>query len=406
MERLNNKGYMLVEIILAFAITFGIIYFLMEMVIDFKNNNDDILVSTVIKTDQTIITNKLMEYAITEEDKFDCSKLIISSDGKKITYNDDILDVIDDYAVIKGEEKECNVGNGKVNIRIPIDVKQMKDGNFDVVIDYKYALGDVEKPTCSIKMVDGKLRVQYKDNVAVKSYYFGTVNPKNNSNIEYQLLPEKNNSGTLEKEILSSGKTNYFAFKDLNENVGFCDIVSDKEAPTCKINLKKNSKNIIEATFDDNVGVVSYYFGTTTPSEVTEFKELSDGVTTLKGELKKTHISYYFVVKDAAGNIGNCRGWSIETSEKNTCPNGYYDTGTQCRITTGQGGYCNCRDANSYGSDNGTCSGNSCSCPPSYPYMTYNECHYNYDYEPYTVTYSCPEGYTKISNEFCFELRY
>ena len=67
MKKINNKGYMLVEIILAFSITFAIIFFLMELVIKFKNKNDDLLVETQVKTDQTIITNRLMEYVTTEE---------------------------------------------------------------------------------------------------------------------------------------------------------------------------------------------------------------------------------------------------------------------------------------------------------------------------------------------------
>ena len=67
MKKLNNKGYMLVEIIMAFAITFCLIYFLMDLVINLKNKNDDLLVDTIIKTDQTIISNKLMDYVIEEK---------------------------------------------------------------------------------------------------------------------------------------------------------------------------------------------------------------------------------------------------------------------------------------------------------------------------------------------------
>ena len=59
MKKLNNKGYMLVEIILAFVIMFGLIYFLMDLVINLKNKNDDLVVDTIVKTDQTIISNKL-----------------------------------------------------------------------------------------------------------------------------------------------------------------------------------------------------------------------------------------------------------------------------------------------------------------------------------------------------------
>ena len=66
MKNSNNKGYMLVEIILAFAITFALLYFMMDLVFKIKNKNDDLLVETIVKTDSTIIANKLMELAKNE----------------------------------------------------------------------------------------------------------------------------------------------------------------------------------------------------------------------------------------------------------------------------------------------------------------------------------------------------
>ena len=63
MKKMNNKGYMLVEIILAFSITFTLLYFMMDLVLKIKNKNDDLLVETVVRTDSTIITNELTEYA-------------------------------------------------------------------------------------------------------------------------------------------------------------------------------------------------------------------------------------------------------------------------------------------------------------------------------------------------------
>ena len=41
MKNSNNKGYMLVEIILAFAITFALLYFMMDLVFKIKNKKEN-----------------------------------------------------------------------------------------------------------------------------------------------------------------------------------------------------------------------------------------------------------------------------------------------------------------------------------------------------------------------------
>lgn len=134
---------MLVEIIMAFAITFVLLYFMMDLVIKMKNKNDDLLVETIVRTDSTIITNGLMAYAKeikTEEEANDfCKNIII--DGKTIKYANKVIDILDDTASISSSVSEgyaCNAANGRLKVRIPVSVKQMKDENFDVIIDYRY----------------------------------------------------------------------------------------------------------------------------------------------------------------------------------------------------------------------------------------------------------------------------
>ena len=50
--KLNNKGYMLVEIILASALAFGLTFFIIDLTIKLKNKNDDLVVETLISTDR------------------------------------------------------------------------------------------------------------------------------------------------------------------------------------------------------------------------------------------------------------------------------------------------------------------------------------------------------------------
>ena len=124
--KLNKKGYMLIEIILASAIAFGIGYFILQMVINLKNKNDDLLVETLTTTDQTIIMNKLMEYAQKNDTDF-CDKLTIS--GKVIKYGDDVIDIVNDYADVG--EKSCSYTDGNISVSIPLSVKQLKDKKYD-----------------------------------------------------------------------------------------------------------------------------------------------------------------------------------------------------------------------------------------------------------------------------------
>ena len=133
----NNKGYMLVEIILASVIAFGIAYFILDMTIKLKNKNDDLLVETQVMTDKTIITNKFMKYAISENKSFDCKKIHI--EGNTIYYDSEIIDVLNNYASFNGE-LFCYVDLNKsvINISIPLGVKQMTDKDFDIDINYKY----------------------------------------------------------------------------------------------------------------------------------------------------------------------------------------------------------------------------------------------------------------------------
>lgn len=138
MRKLNNKGYMLVEIILAFAITFMLIYFIMDLVINIKNKNDDLVYQSIVKTDQTIVMNKLMDYAIAEKDNFDCN---ITRNGQSILYKGNVLNVIDDvvtFSLDGGYSCDNDTDKGIISIRIPMNVKQMKDEEFNIVIDYRY----------------------------------------------------------------------------------------------------------------------------------------------------------------------------------------------------------------------------------------------------------------------------
>lgn len=96
MKKLNNKGYMLVEIILASVIAFGVAYFILDLVIKLKNKNDDLFVDTLARTDQAIITNTIMRDIYNKNTQFSCENILdnILVEDNKFKYNGTINDTI------------------------------------------------------------------------------------------------------------------------------------------------------------------------------------------------------------------------------------------------------------------------------------------------------------------------
>ena len=60
MKKLNNKGYMLIEIILASAITFTIAFFLLSLIVKFKDTNEDLYNDTALLNDRIAITKNII----------------------------------------------------------------------------------------------------------------------------------------------------------------------------------------------------------------------------------------------------------------------------------------------------------------------------------------------------------
>ena len=59
--KLNNKGYMLVEIIVASVIALVMAYFLIDITIRLVNKNNDYYVESVLLTDKNLVTKEIME---------------------------------------------------------------------------------------------------------------------------------------------------------------------------------------------------------------------------------------------------------------------------------------------------------------------------------------------------------
>ena len=147
MNKLNRRGYVLVEIILASVIAFGIAYYMLDLTIKLKNKNDDLLAKTLVKTDRAIIQNKLYQYILADEALYDkwvenpsglCNyvKNAITINNNVIKYNNELVDIVNKYTEIGPiREDSCAFSDDSIRILIHITVEPLNQ-SFDVILDY------------------------------------------------------------------------------------------------------------------------------------------------------------------------------------------------------------------------------------------------------------------------------
>lgn len=88
--KLNRKGYLTVEIILASAVAFAIAFFLMEITVKLVSKTDDVYHETVITYDDAIMINNIKDKII---------DYIIETDG---------------LALVECENNECNILGNRI----------------------------------------------------------------------------------------------------------------------------------------------------------------------------------------------------------------------------------------------------------------------------------------------------
>lgn len=131
MKKLNNKGYLLVEIILASALAISMAYLLIELTLKTKNRNNDILVTSLVNIDQGVIYNGIMKEIINKNIEIDTVYNNISiDDNNKIKYNGKVIDILSEHASF-GDKIKDTTNNV---IIIPINVKELPNENFDIIL--------------------------------------------------------------------------------------------------------------------------------------------------------------------------------------------------------------------------------------------------------------------------------
>lgn len=344
MKKLNNKGYMLVEIILASVLAFGVAYYIIDLTIKFKNKNDDLLVETEVATDRAIITNKLMKSLISDKEKFDCNELEIKN-NKTVTYNGNVIDIINDYAT--AGDKVCEKTDEKVTIKIPLTVKQMPDNNYDIDIEYKFKIGDMEPPTCTLTVEGTNIKLQEEDNMGIDKYGLvkGTTESYNNI-----------------KTVPIDATGNYSGYvKDIAGNKGECHLEVIKTSGTTSHTCKKAFDDCPEGWSWQTNGCF-YYVNTNYLDAITG------------GSCESTCSSLG----------GVCSG-----STCYYCPSGYHYYSTAYCYKDGPYSACN----------GGTKKSDGC-----YLYNQTN-CTGKYSSIGTTNSYACQESYTKINDNYCYKIK-
>jgi len=221
--KLNNRGYVLVEIILASVIAFGIAYYMLDLTIKLKNKNDDLIVETLVMTDKAIIQNKLVEYISIDGNDFTCDNFKIN--GNALSYidlnnNEHIIDIVNKYTTIDVTSFNCSKDNNRVSLFLPLKVDQI-DKTFDLQLNYlissrqigsAFSLGDyvVMTPTGNDFTVNS---VNGNDVIDPKALNLWRV-IKINADGSIELVSEY----TSNKKVCFEGQDNYMDFiKLLND---------------------------------------------------------------------------------------------------------------------------------------------------------------------------------------------
>ena len=209
----DNKGYMLIEIILASVIAFSVAYLIVDLTVKLKNRNDDMYAGTLVSTDQTIITNKIMEGIIADPEAFKCSDISVEADGKTIKYKDEVIDIMGSSSIISyNPEENCMIDNDGIIIDMPVTVDQLEN-NYSVHISYRFLSEFTTITPSHPKLGD---YVYYKppttDYKTLTTYTnisnYQTINP---SELELWRVIAINNDGTIDlvSEYVSSTNVSF-----------------------------------------------------------------------------------------------------------------------------------------------------------------------------------------------------
>lgn len=230
--RLNNKGYLIVEVIVASVLAFGLAYFLLELVVDLKNKNEDYYVNTLLETDKALMTREVMN---------DISNYKLKSvTSNNIDYVEFIFDVenvnITKRITISNEDEKYIFRYGKY----------IKEEN-------KYDTNDINYYE---KVFASELSVPENAVHITNSCYYSTGYAECKDITDKSMKDVTNGLVTI-SVIAKTPYSDYNYGLELNINYDVKSMKVILEIPPVINNIEFN--NITETGFEINVDVESYY---------------------------------------------------------------------------------------------------------------------------------------------------
>ena len=208
MEKLNNKGYLLVEIIVAIVLALGIAYFLMNLTIKFSKTDEDIYQSITWTNDKNIITNMIMEdvenynlISVTKINDYSVSfkfsdnnvgdngikKLVIDIDKKMVCYGDYEKEFDNALEV---SEVEISIKDGYTSVKVPM-ISKYSDEDYGVKLFVEEGIKYLYDIVASNSVVDDIASDFVTSSTGVN---FSTMSSNTNGKGVYTFASSVNNS--------------------------------------------------------------------------------------------------------------------------------------------------------------------------------------------------------------------
>ena len=326
-KKLNNKGYMLVEIIIASVLAFSVAYYLLNLTYDFKDKNEDVYFSTATLSDKINITKNIMNDLEGKE-----VKIISSKNDNNSSYVILEVDTINNLKKIYIDKAKKTITYGKL--------KGDENSNFDVSDNSYYQ-----------KTIDNFLE-------------FGNISIESSSNYIYIQIPISNiySDNTYDiKLLIKGGGTPSNSLPATNKigdlyndgsSINTVHIGGDESNPEVKLNAT-------QGIMLDNNGDYRYYgknpnnyvtFNDETWRIIGSFNDVDDGTGKKETRLKIIRNgsigSYSFDSYPAGSNSGTgITDWGESdlkselnnlyyNSKSGTCYNGLNNASTTCDFTS------------------------------------------------------------------------
>ena len=163
--KLNRKGYLTVEIILASAVAFAIAFFLMEITVKLVSKTDDVYHETVITYDDAIMINNIKDKIIDYIIETDGLALVECKNNECNIWGERVGGATEErYLYYDSESKEIRFSEGaeEGKDRVTLYAKKVDDSISEVEISSK--INRNVKPSDRIDFFNIKLKNIFTDN--------------------------------------------------------------------------------------------------------------------------------------------------------------------------------------------------------------------------------------------------